>query len=271
MNEKEETKSGAVLHSSLTQRVLLKTAITSVRAEDQTTEANILLDEGAQTLFITKALAAKLHLKTDGEEIIHLASFGDQGRQVKHLKSATIYLETEGGGDLGIKVLVVPQIAAPIETQMNSVANMTRLRELKLAHPVSANRLFDINSLIGADHYWDIVGDKVIRGNGPTAMESKLGYLILGPVTPKTTAKGKNSAITVMVTRETEGRKPKNDDPISYHISRYAANRQRKSDHSQLPVKETIENAEHRKSRPAANATAFTLRTEDRIIAVSGK
>ena len=187
VDEKEGTTSGVVLHSSLTQRVLLKTAIAGVRAEDQTTctEANILLDEGAQSSFITDALAAKLHLKTDGEETIEIASFGDQGRQVKHVKSATIYLQTEGEGEIGIKVLVVPQIAAPIETHMNSVENMTHLRDLKLAHPLSANRLFDINILIGADHYWDIVGDKVIRGNGPTAMESKLGYLISGPITPK--------------------------------------------------------------------------------------
>ena len=102
--EKEETKSSAVLHSSLTQGVLLKTAISSVRAGDQTTEANILLDEGAQTSFITEGLAEKLQVKTEGEEIIELASFGDQGRQVKHMKSATIHLQTEEGGEIGINL-----------------------------------------------------------------------------------------------------------------------------------------------------------------------
>ena len=163
VDKKEETKSGAVLHSSLTQGVLL-------RAGDQTTEANIFLDEGAQTSFITEGLAEKLHVKTEGEEIIELASFGDEGRQVRHMKSATIHLQTEGGGEVGIKVLVVPQIAAPIETHIKSAANMPHLRGLKFAHPVSADNLFDINILIGADHYWDIVGDKVIRGNGPTAL-----------------------------------------------------------------------------------------------------
>ena len=236
VDEKEETKSGAVLHSSLTQRVLLKTVIAEVRTRDQTTEANILLDEGAQSSFITEALAAKLHLKTDREEIIELASFGDKERQVKHMKSATIYLQTEGEVEIGIKVLVVPQIAAPIENHMNSVANMTHLCDLKLAHPVSANRLFDINIVIGANNYWDIVGNKVIRGNGPFI----LGYLISGPITPKTTVNRKNSAMTVIVTHETEGRAPKNDDPISYHISRYTANRKRNSDHSPLPVKESL-------------------------------
>ena len=46
--------------------------------------------------------------------------------------------------------------------------------------------------------------------------------------------------MNIIATHETEGGKPESNDPISYHISRYAANRQRKSDHSQLPVKESI-------------------------------
>jgi hypothetical protein len=30
------------------------------------------------------------------------------------------------------------------------------------------------------EYYWDIVGDQVIRGLGPTAVQSKIGYLIFG-------------------------------------------------------------------------------------------
>ena len=41
---------------------------------------------------------------------------------------------------------------------------------------------FPIALLVGADHYWDIVEDHTIRGDGPTAMQSKLGYLLSGPV-----------------------------------------------------------------------------------------
>ena len=36
--------------------------------------------------------------------------------------------------------------------------------------------------LIGADAYWSIVQETVIRGPGPTAVESKLGYLLSGPL-----------------------------------------------------------------------------------------
>ena len=44
------------------------------------------------------------------------------------------------------------------------------------------NPNFEVSLLIGADYYWSIVEDKIIRGNGPTAMKSKLGYLLSGPL-----------------------------------------------------------------------------------------
>ena len=52
---------------------------------------------------------------------------------------------------------------------------------MKLAHPVSSGN-FEINLLIGADYYWDIVQDNIIRSEGgPTAVQSRLGYLLSGP------------------------------------------------------------------------------------------
>ncbi|XP_052227388.1 uncharacterized protein LOC127842105 [Dreissena polymorpha] len=63
--------------------------------------------------------------------------------------------------------------------------------------------MLDIAVLIGADHYWDLVEDTVIRGNGPTAVKSKLGYLLSGPVHTGTTSKttGKSHMMNVIATR----------------------------------------------------------------------
>ena len=57
-----------------------------------------------------------------------------------------------------------------------------RVNASQLAHPVTSDENFAISLLIGAGHYWNIVKDTVIRGQGPTAVESKLGYLISGPL-----------------------------------------------------------------------------------------
>lgn len=39
----------------------------------------------------------------------------------------------------------------------------------------------DSSLLIGVNHYWDIVGNGIIRGPGPVAVSSKIGYLLSGP------------------------------------------------------------------------------------------
>jgi|LakMenEpi03Aug12_release.lakeMendotaPanAssembly.Ray.scaffolds.fasta_scaffold443324_2 hypothetical protein len=42
---------------------------------------------------------------------------------------------------------------------------------------------FHAHILKGADFYWKFIGDESpIRGQGPTTVNSKLGYLVLGPL-----------------------------------------------------------------------------------------
>ena len=43
--------------------------------------------------------------------------------------------------------------------------------------------------LIGADFYWQIDGDETVRGDGPTAVSSRIGYLLSGPVPASTSVK----------------------------------------------------------------------------------
>ena len=69
-------------------------------------------------------------------------------------------------------------------TKISATSRVTALpylHELQLAHPVNTDGDFNISLLIRADHYWDIVEDHIIRG-GPTAISSKIGYLLSGPV-----------------------------------------------------------------------------------------
>ena len=48
-----------------------------------------------------------------------------------------------------------------------------------LVHPIVGDRPFEVSLLIGVDHYWKLVGDHVTRGDGPTAIQSKLGIFHL--------------------------------------------------------------------------------------------
>ena len=69
-------------------------------------------------------------------------------------------------------------------------------------------------------------------------MESKLGYLISGPITQRTTASSMNSVMNVTVTHETN--KPENYGTMSFQDIMYMSKRQRKRTHRILPVDETL-------------------------------
>ncbi|XP_060596649.1 uncharacterized protein LOC132750656 [Ruditapes philippinarum] len=182
----------AILHSATQSRnnVLLKTAVAEVTSGHACAKANILFDEGAQRSFITHELAETLQLQRRGSEVVHLAAFGAESKKVGHFETATVYLITDNSEKIAIDVLIVPSIAVPLRNQIRAATHLPYLRGLKLAHPVPEVDTFNISLLIGADRYWEIIGDRIIRGDGPTAVQSKIGFLLSGPlpVTSSSTA-----------------------------------------------------------------------------------
>ena len=169
---------------------LLKTAVAMVSSSKVKVEASILFDEGSQRSFISQKLANNLQLHSRKKEDICLSSFGSQAPTIKQLQTGEIHLLTRTGEKVPLSVLIVPTIATPLQNVMQThIAQLPHLQGLSLAHPVTKPATtFEISLLIGADHYWNIVEDHIIRGNGPTAMNSKIGYLLSGPLSPQQTS-----------------------------------------------------------------------------------
>lgn len=96
------------------------------------------------------------------------------------MDAVSIRIRTSTGELVPLSALVVPTLANPISNPVKTdVLELPHLKGLPPAHPVTAAENFEM--LIGADHYWDLVGDHIVRGSGPTDMSSKLGYLLSGP------------------------------------------------------------------------------------------
>ena len=158
------------------QVTLLKTPVTEVKSYKTSTVANILFDEGAQRFYL-------LHLTPSQHESITLAPFGADSMTPQSLSVASIKVVAKTGELIPLLVLIVPRIAAPLQTVSCVELNrLPYLHNLTLAHPIAGDKSFEISLLIGVDHYWKLVGDHIIRGDGPTAVQSKLGYLLSGPV-----------------------------------------------------------------------------------------
>ena len=162
---------------------LLKIAIANVSAGQTTVEGHILFDEGAQRSFITQELANQLQLKPINHEQISFSSLGEQISASKRLVITSISIQTLNKGHIPVSVLILPNLAAPIRNSVRThLDKLPYLQGLPLAHPVTSGENFQISILIGADFYWQFIQDRIVRGEGPTAVESRLGYLLSGPL-----------------------------------------------------------------------------------------
>ena len=72
-------------------------------------------------------------------------------------------------------------ICSSLPTPVN-LTQFPHLKDLELADSPD-NPPGPIDILIGSDFYWTLVGEEIIRGDkGPIAVNSKLGWLVSGPV-----------------------------------------------------------------------------------------
>ena len=118
--------------------------------------------------------------------MVNISAFGG-GTNLQKLDIAAVSIRAKDGSDIPISVLIVPKIAAPLQNLIPDPGERyPYLRGLPLANPLQGIDKFEISLLVGADFYWHIVQDRVVRGNGRTAVESKIGYLISRPLLPHT-------------------------------------------------------------------------------------
>ena len=98
---------------------------------------------------------------------------------------------------------VVPVICTPPSNQCLQVAieQYPYLADLELAESVS-NSQEKIGILIGADYYWTFMTGHSRRGesNGPVAIHTKLGWVLLGPINNVTESSGQESSVNFSVT-----------------------------------------------------------------------
>ncbi|XP_064639580.1 uncharacterized protein LOC135495093 [Lineus longissimus] len=194
--------------------ILLKTACANIKSNLSSTRTNILFDEGSTKSFVTSELADQLQLKPDGEITVNIATFGSEPTTQK-VKYAAVNVETTSGSHIKVNALIVPTICAPLNNCVTAdVLNLPHIRGLRLAQPITVQNSLSISVLIGADFYWQFVGNHVLKGDGPTAVSSALGYLLSGPTSRDTaTFPMEVRSFQVMVTSPTL--ESANTDPLT--------------------------------------------------------
>lgn len=162
-------------------RVLLQTAVATNEDGTRSTVVRLLFDSGSQRSYITENLRATLHLKSLQTERLNLNTFGEAKYKKQNCDVVKLQVRRSGCEDaIKISALTFPVICSPLPGKVS--VNYLHLDGLELAdEPFDAEGSIDI--LIGCDYYWHFVTGETRRGDeGPIAVNSKLGWLLSGPV-----------------------------------------------------------------------------------------
>ncbi|XP_044172645.1 uncharacterized protein LOC114972132 [Acropora millepora] len=110
-----------------------------------------------------------------------------------------------------------PIICSPLTERVN-LQDHPHLEELELADSAESPDSIDI--LIGSDHYWDFVTGETIRGEfGPTAVRSKLGWLLSGPT--NNSQNGANVISNLVISGDIFTNGAKESDEMSDMLKRF--------------------------------------------------
>jgi len=166
------------------QTVLLQTAhaLAFAKPGGSTVCVRILFDSGSQLSYVTERLRAQLGLKQTRIEKLHLNTFGNGGYKTQSCAVVKLYLRgLDQKEAFSISALTSPAICSPLPSAVK-LDNRLQLCDLPLADRCTKPKE-EIDILVGSNFYWSIVTGEVIREeDGLVAVNSKLGWLLSGPV-----------------------------------------------------------------------------------------
>jgi hypothetical protein len=164
----------AIQDSTVPSFIFLKTAVAKVRSIHSQKTANVSLDEGAQRTLITSRLAKDLCLRPIFREQLKLSGFQtDSNKSNSQLYDVTcLSILDLANSPITVQAIILDHIANPLKDPHRVAAsNLPHVRNLQLAHPTSpSSSSFNIDILVGADYFWSIVTDNIVRVKGPTAV-----------------------------------------------------------------------------------------------------
>ena len=170
------------------QAVFLQTARAVIHDPDKpqvSLEVRLLLDSGSQKSYISERARGLLHLDTRGEQSLSIATFGSDRGSVKVCPIVSVGMHLKGYPSMSLSLYVVNTICEPLVGQplTTCIEQHSHLLGLELADFSSSDSSLPVDVLIGSDYYWELVTGSVCRGaSGPTAVHTKLGWVLSGPL-----------------------------------------------------------------------------------------
>ena len=148
-------------------------------------EVRAILDLGSQRSYVTAKVQEALNLKRVRSESMIIKTFGSDDGDQRACDIVELRILTKDGGSLTFSTVVVPHICDPVQMQPITPCKgvYQHLSDFELADSGDGTTELEVDMLIGSDYYWRLVTGRVVRGpKGPTAVETRLGWVLSGPV-----------------------------------------------------------------------------------------
>ena len=158
--------------------VLFQTARAVATGNGKSAPVRVLFDPGSQRSYVSNVVLQRLDIKPVKKEVLHLNTFGENHFKRQNCGVYKLSLENTRTGDgAEIQAVNFPVIGSPLRSVVTT--NYAHLDGLDLADFDEQESNNSIDVLVGADHYWDLVTGDIGQGeDGPTAINSKLGWLL---------------------------------------------------------------------------------------------
>lgn len=186
-NANNDTKGDTVVAFSQQNNghVFLSTAIIEVYnpLNNKTERVRALLDSGSQSTFITKSLQQKLGLMCNTINALNVIGIGNNKCDIVSESCVTHLKSIHGTYQVKLSCYVLSQLTGDIPKISVDIHHLKIPKGIILADP-RFNEPASIEMLIGADIFWDILvsGQRSLGPNNPKLQNSKLGWLIAGPI-----------------------------------------------------------------------------------------
>ena len=165
--------------------IFLQTAVADVvnPVTQKTIRIRLLFDEGSMHSYVSADLAKFLQLPIIGEEYCQIQTFGSSVS--KTVLTNTVQLQLKKGDfQFHTNMYTSDYICQPVPNVHLSKDAVNELSSINLADPfILSESELPVSMLIGCDIYWQFILPEMFQTNaGPMAVQSKLGYLLSGPV-----------------------------------------------------------------------------------------
>ena len=141
-------------------------------------------------------------MEPTGRQTLSIATFGASSEQTRVCVTVNVDLCLKGYPPVLLSLYVVPTICDPLASQPIAICieKTHSLNGLDFADYSDGKSSSHVDILICSDYYWELVTGSVCRSEkGPTAVHTKLGWVLSGPMLEGYRAQSSTNLITTHV------------------------------------------------------------------------